>query len=673
MLFPMSAPESSLSWGILGTGGIARTFATGLAHARTGKLVAVGSRELSSATAFAQKFGSIHAHGSYEDLLADPAVQAVYISTPHPFHAEWCVKAARAKKHILCEKPLTLNHAEAMVVAEAARENGVFLMEAFMYRCHPQTAKLVELIRDGAIGEVGVIQATFSFKSEFHAERRLFSNALGGGGILDVGCYTTSIARLVAGAATGLPFANPTKLTGLAQLHPEVGTDLYAVATAQFPGGILAQLATGVGLDQENGLRIFGSKGSIRVPSPYVPAREGGEDTILLTRPGSPVPESITVKTADWLYALEADAVAEALARGELESPYMSVADSLGNMAALDAWRDSAGLIYESEKITAAFPTISGEPLRKRSDAPMPYGRIDGIDFPVSRLVLGCDNQRTMPHATAMFDDFFERGGNAFDTAWLYAGGLMERLLGRWIEQRGIRAQTAILVKGAHTPLCTPEFLSAQLLESLERLKSDYADMYLMHRDNPAIPAAEFVDVLNEHFRAGRIKTFGGSNWSLERLQEANAYAEKKGLRPFTVVSNNFSLARMVSPVWAGCVSASDPAFKAWLEKSGASLLAWSSQARGFFTERAGRDRLEDAELVRCWYSDDNFQRRDRAIELARKKGVQPIHIALAFVLGQSFPTFALIGPRLVSETASSCQGLAVSLTPEELRWLNLE
>ncbi len=665
--------SSSLAWGILGTGAIARTFAKGLAKSRTGRLAAVGSRQLATAEKFAQEYGGITSHGSYEALLADPAVQAVYICTPHPSHAEWCIKAARAQKHILCEKPLTLNHAEAMVVAEAAREHRVFLMEAFMYRCHPQTARLLELIRTGAIGEVGVIEATFSFNAGFNPEGRLFKNELGGGGILDVGCYTTSIARLVAGVAQGQPFANPTKLTGFAKLHPAAGTDLYAVAIAEFPGGILAQLATGVGLNQENGLRVFGSEGSLHLPNPFTPSREGGSTSIFLHRAGAKQPEEIVVQTADYLYALEADAVADALAQGRKESPAITVADTLGNMAALDAWRQSAGLVYESEKPEFPFPTVSGGPLQKRADSAMKYGAIPGVGLPVSRLILGCDNQQTMPFAAAIFDDFFARGGNAFDTAHQYGGGKQERLLGRWIERRQVRAQVAVVVKGAHTPFCTPEFLDEQFRVSLDRMQIGYADIYLMHRDNPKIPVGEFVDVLNEHHRAGRIRAFGGSNWTLERLQAANAYAEKKGLQKFTCVSNNFSLARMVSPVWSGCVSAADPAFKKWLEQSGSALLAWSSQARGFFTDRAHPDKREDAELVRCWYSDDNFQRRERAVELARKKNVQPINIALAYVLAQSFSAFALVGPRTIAETVSTFQGLSVSLTPEELAWLNLE
>lgn len=662
----------TLSWGIIGTGAIARTFARALPHSRTGQLVAIGSRSLSGAENFTKEFADVTAHGSYEALLADPAVQAVYISTPHPSHAEWCIKAARAGKHILCEKPITLNYPEAMAVAEAARENGVFLMEAFMYRCHPQTAKIVELIRSGTIGEVRVIQATFSFHAGFRAESRLFNNALGGGGILDVGCYATSIARLVAGAAQGLPFLNPSQLTGFAQLHPETGVDLYAVATAQFPGGILAQLSTGVNLNQDNGLRVFGSEGQLHAPSPFLFSVSGGTSEIHLTKNGQK-PETILVKTADYLYGLEADAVGDAVAQGKKESPFMPVADSLGNMLALDSWRQGAKLTYESEKVDADFPTFDRAPLNKRADVSIPRASMPGVSFPVSRLILGCDNQITMPYATAMFDDFFARGGNMFDTAYVYMGGLQERLLGRWIEQRGLRKEVAVIAKGAHTPLCRPEFLTSQLQESLSRLRTDYADVYLMHRDNPDIPVGEFVDVLNEHLKAGRIRAFGGSNWSLERLREANAYAEKKGLRKFECVSNNFSLARMVKPVWAGCISAKDAEFAAWLRETNTALLAWSSQARGFFTDRAHPDNRSDAELANSWYSDDNFQRRDRAIQLAEKKGVLPIHIALAYVLAQPFPTFALIGPRHISETVSSLQGLEVTLTPGEMSWINLE
>jgi len=196
----------------------------------------------------------------------------------------------------------------------------------------------------------------------------------------------------------------------------------------------------------------------------------------------------------------------------------------------------------------------------------------------------------------------------------------------------------------------------------------------MMHRDNLAVPVGEFIDVLNEHKKAGRIKVFGGSNWSIERVQAANDYAASKGLQGFSVVSNNFSLARMVDPVWKGCISASDNASREWFKKTQMTLIPWSSQARGFFVPgRAAPDKKEDAELVRCWYSDDNFQRLERAKELAKKYEVSSINIALAYVLNQPFPTFPLIGPRQLSETRTSLPALDVALTPDEVAYLNLE
>ncbi|HYF49451.1 MAG TPA: aldo/keto reductase, partial [Planctomycetota bacterium] len=233
--------------------------------------------------------------------------------------------------------------------------------------------------------------------------------------------------------------------------------------------------------------------------------------------------------------------------------------------------------------------------------------------------------------------------------------------------------QIVLLDKGAHTPFCTPKDLTRQFKESLERLQTDYVDIYMLHRDNLDVPVGEFVDVLNEHQRAGQMKVFGGSNWSIARVQAANEYAKKKGLQGFSVVSNNFSLARMVDPVWGGCISASDPESRAWFTKHQIALMPWSSQARGFFTERANPNDKSDAEMVRCWYSDDNWKRRERVIELAKKKGVLPINIALAYVLCQPFPTFPLIGPRVLSETRTSLPALDIKLTPDEVKWLNLE
>ena len=659
-----------LAWGILGTGTIAGIFAEGLAESRTGKLVAVGSRTLTGADAFGERWHIPHRHGSYEELLADEEVQIVYISTPHPLHAEWAIKAAEAGKHILCEKPLALNHAEAMAVIEAARRNDVFLMEAFMYRCHAQTTYLTELIRSGTLGDVRMIEATFSFATTFDPDDRLLNNALGGGGILDVGGYCVSMARLIAGAATGKPFVDPVQVSGAAHIGPISRVDEYAVATLTFPGDIIAQLFCGVQLCAEDSVRIYGTKGSIVVSAPWLPVRNGVNSPMLLNRYGQKEQE-VTVANTQNLYANEADTVASYIA--QRQTPYMSWDDTLGNMQTLDRWRAAIGLVYDAERPNAQVPTVHKRPLAVRPNTTMKYGRIPGVAKPVSRLVLGADNQETLPHASVMFDDFFEQGGNCIDTAYIYRDGACEKLLGQWIKNRGIREQIVLLDKGAHTPNCTPEKLTSQLLESLERLQTDYVDIYMLHRDNPEVPVGEFISVLNEHKAAGRVRAFGGSNWSLSRIEAANAWAKQHGMTGFVALSNNFSSARMVDPVWAGCLSASDAASRAWLTKTGMALFPWSSQARGFFTGRARPDDRSDPELVRCWYSDDNFLRLERANALAQKRGVLPINIALAYVLAQPFPTFPLIGPRTLSETRTSLPALSIELTPDEVRWLNLE
>ena len=308
--------------------------------------------------------------------------------------------------------------------------------------------------------------------------------------------------------------------------------------------------------------------------------------------------------------------------------------------------------------------------LAAHRSAGMTHGTISGISKPISRLVLGCDKQRSYREAAEMFDDFFERGGNAFDTAHVYGEGLQERLLGRWLRSRGLREQVLVIGKGGHTPHCTPEGLTRQLQESLDRLHADHVDLYLIHRDNPDVPAGEFIDVLNEHARAGRMIAFGASNWTVERFEAANEYAARKGVKSFLASSNQFSLARMMSPPWPGCLSASDAESRAWHERTQMPLLAWSSQARGFFTDRAHPDRRENDDLVRCWYSPENFGRRERAIAMAKERGVSPTSIALAYVLAQPFPTLALIGPRTIEQSRAAFQDFGITLTAEDVRWL---
>jgi predicted dehydrogenase len=337
---------NTISWGLLATGRIAGIFTKHLSQSKTSRIVAVGSRSQVEADRFGTEYNVPRRHGSYEALLADPNVQAVYISTPHPMHAEWCLKAAAAKKHILCEKPLTLNHAEAVAVIEAVRKHGVFLMEAFAYRCHPQTAKIVELIHAKVIGDVRIIHASFGFRADYDPESRLFNNQLGGGSILDVGCYPISMSRLIAGAAMAKPFAEPVEINGCAHFAP-TGVDSRAIACLKFPGDIIAEISTAIEVQLENSVRIFGSQGNILVSTPWTPARDGSHTKILIERNGQPV-EEILVESLLPRFAVEADYVAAHIA--ERQAPAMTWDDTLGNMKTLDRWRESIGLVYESEK-----------------------------------------------------------------------------------------------------------------------------------------------------------------------------------------------------------------------------------------------------------------------------------------------------------------------------------
>jgi predicted dehydrogenase len=494
-------------WGILATGSIARTFAEHLPTSATGELVAVASRDAARARAFAADFG-VRAHDSYDALLADPDVDAVYIATPHPQHAPWAIRAAEAGKDVLCEKPLAVNEAEAAAMVEAARANGVVLQEAFMYRTHPQTVALVHALPE--IGDVVSIDAVHCFFGglRLDPDNRLLSRELGGGAILDVGCYCVSGALLVAGA-------EPVEVTGTGHLGA-TGVDEWALATLTFADGVVANLSCDITLDVAPLLRVHGTEGTITVDQPWLPP-ETWRFTIERRDRSAHIARGSGTRG---LYAHQVDAFGTAPTTDE----------SLRVMRVLDRWRRAVGVTYDAD---APIRPVHGGPLRVRAD--IPTTTMAGVDTPVSTVVLGTmvtEFPETYAVGLGVFDAFFERGGTAFDTAHKYGEGLCDDALGRWMETRGVRDRCVVIGKGAHTPDCDPASLTRQLHESLERLRTDRLDVYLLHRDNLDVPVGEFVDVLDEHRAAGRIRAFGGSNWTLERVQQANDYAAANGRAP---------------------------------------------------------------------------------------------------------------------------------------------
>ena len=315
----------------------------------------------------------------------------------------------------------------------------------------------------------------------------------------------------------------------------------------------------------------------------------------------------------------------------------------------------------------------------------MKYGTLPGIDKPVARLAQGTMMlDKTAPDAfMAFLDGVLTQGGNTFDAAHVYRGGDSERMLGEWVSARGVREQVVIISKGAHPNAdrarVTPFDITSDLHDSLARLKTDYIDLYLLHRDDPAKPVGPLVEVLNEHHQAGRIRAFGGSNWSHERIVEANDYAAQHSLLPFVLSSPNFSLAVQREAPWPGCVSISGEAGapeRASYAQSQMPLLTWSSLAGGFFSGRFQRDNLEsllhgpDSTTARAYGDEANFQRLERAQQLGQEKGLSASQIALAYILNQPLNLFALVGCVTAAEYAENAATLELSLTPEELAWL---
>ena len=315
----------------------------------------------------------------------------------------------------------------------------------------------------------------------------------------------------------------------------------------------------------------------------------------------------------------------------------------------------------------------------------MQYGSVPGIDKPVSRLVQGTVMVRSDSRASSveLLDAVYALGCNTFDTAHVYGQGDNERTFGRWVNDRGLREKVVIIGKGAHhnqdRQRVTPFDITADIHDTLARLRTDYIDLYLLHRDNPAVPVGPIVDVLNEHLAAGRIKAFGGSNWSQARVQAANEYAAAHNLVPFAAASPHFSLAIQVKEPWENCISLTgdaSAAARSYYRDTQMPLFTWSSLAGGFFSGRFRPDNLDtfteylDKLCVQSYCYEENFARYARAEALAEKRGVSVPQLALAYVLNQPWNVFTLVGCANGTEFAVNAAALDVHLSEQELAWL---
>jgi len=317
--------DKVLEWGLLSTARINRALITPLRASKRNHLLAVASRTQESADGYAREWKIPRAHGSYEALLADPEIDIVYNSLPNQLHAEWTIKAVEAGKHVLCEKPLALNVEEVDAMQEAARKHGQVVAEAFMYRHHPQTLKVQEMVTSGSLGDLKLIRGSFSYVLTRAGDVRL-DPAMGGGSIWDVGCYPISYARTVAGET-------PREVFGW-QVTGPTGIDETFVGQMRFNREVHAQFDCSFAIPSHVFMEIVGSEGALNIPNPFKP---GVDEKIFLTRGN----KTETIKTkGQELYIGEVEDMADAILLGR--APRIPLDDSRANVAVISALLESA-------------------------------------------------------------------------------------------------------------------------------------------------------------------------------------------------------------------------------------------------------------------------------------------------------------------------------------------
>lgn len=328
------AMAERVGWGILGTGKIAVLFAEDLRHVPGASLTAVGSRGAETAEAFGRRFHIPHRHASYDALVNDPDVDLVYVSTPHTLHAENSRLALEAGKHVLCEKPFSLNARQAADLVALARQRGLFLMEAMWMRFLPAIVHVRQILDEGTLGDVRMLSADFGLQFASDPAGRLFAPELGGGALLDLGVYPVSFAHMV--------FGRPDSMVTLASMG-QTGVDEQSGIILRYPKGQIACLHTSMGVETPTEAALTGTRGRLRLHPPFYRT-----DDLTLQIPGQRDKHLHHRRTGNGLH-YEALEVMECLRQGKKESGNMPLAESLAVMETLDAIRAQWGLRYPGE------------------------------------------------------------------------------------------------------------------------------------------------------------------------------------------------------------------------------------------------------------------------------------------------------------------------------------
>ncbi len=683
---------AAVRWGILGPGAIARVFATAIDGLDGHEVAAVGSRDPERALAFNAERGYADAEaGPYRDLVRSESVDAVYVASPHPGHLEHASLALRHGKAVLCEKPLCVNASEARRLCAIARERGRPLLEAMWTRFLPATLRAADWVARGTIGTPSRVVCSFGFHTQFDAASRLYDPELAGGSLLDVGCYTLSLASLVFGErVTG---GDIPEIEVRADLAPS-GVDQHCKIVLRFGDGAEAYLESSISRATSATAVIQGDGGRIVIPD-FWRAQQ-----LRLECEAREV-ASLECPFLCNGYEYQALEVGRMLRDGDVESPLLPHAESIGLLDLMDELRRRIGLRYPFEsRIGATAGThramtwrpfsggVGAPAFRSASGATPRDGEPESLLY-LPRFVLGAmaldgDTPASQDAADALLDAAFEHGVSAVDTGHVYGGGASERAIGSWLERRGLADDVFVLSKGCHPdaagPRVHPRALARDLAESLDRLRLPAVDLYMLHRDDPATPVGEMVDAFAEHVETGRLGAYGFSNWTRARIEEACAWAEAND-RPLPAASSpNFSLADQVRDPWGGgsvtLTGEAAAADRDWHRGKGMAIFAWSSLARGLFSGRVTRRSLAaDPGLVddacrTAYVHEVNLARLDRVIEFAEAAGVSAAQVALAWVLAQDLPLHAIVGAATEREVEDLAAAAALILTDEESEWL---
>jgi predicted dehydrogenase len=332
-----------IKWGILGTGFISGVMAKAIQDSTYGELVAIASRSVEKANAFAAQYAVPKTYTDQLLMLQDPDIDVIYIALPNHLHKEWIINCAQAGKHILCEKPFTTTSEDAITAFDATKNANVFCMEALMYRCHPLIHKLTEIIQSKIIGDVKHITAAYM------ANIVAFANPTAGGSIYDIGCYPLSLIRVIAGATQNKVFAEPIEMIGLGTMNAEKKNDINASVILKFADNVTATITCAVDIGFFSQLDIFGTQGHLKLlTNPWLPDKE--DNQIALYKNSQPTPEIITVAAPKALYTHQIDVVNSQIMNSKVNIGFevISPEETLGNVQVIEQWLQQ---IKKMEKI----------------------------------------------------------------------------------------------------------------------------------------------------------------------------------------------------------------------------------------------------------------------------------------------------------------------------------